>query len=90
LCQPPRGSAGRPIKRILADIDVLLQPIAFDPHTARQTFTLAATDYALRAVIVPFIAALKVQAPHIRVRVVPVEPERLVTQLEQGKSTSPC
>lgn len=74
-----------PIKRILADIDVLLQPVEFDPQTANMTFSLAATDYALRAVIVPFIAALKVQAPMIRVRVVPVEPDRLVSQLEQGK-----
>lgn len=74
-----------PVKRILADIDVMLQPVTFDPRTSHLTFTLAATDYALRAVAVPFIAALKVQAPFIRVRVVPVEPDRLVTQLEQGK-----
>ena len=73
-----------PVKRILADIDELLQPIAFDPLTATFTFTLAATDYALRAVVVPFIAALKVQAPGIRVRVVPVESDRLVSQFEQG------
>lgn len=73
-----------PVKRILADIDVLLQPVAFDPITATLTFTLAATDYALRAVVVPFIAALKVQAPGIRVRVVPVESGRLVSQLERG------
>lgn len=72
-----------PVKRILADIDVLLQPVAFDPNTARLTFTLAATDYALRAVVVPFIAALKTQAPGIRVRVVPVTPGSLVSQLEQ-------
>lgn len=74
-----------PVKRILADIDVLLQPTEFDPLSASLTFTVAATDYALRAVVVPFIAALKVQAPAVRVRVVPVEPDRLVSQLEQGK-----
>jgi len=73
-----------PVKRILAEIDQLLQPITFTPQTASLTFTIAATDYALRAVIVPFIAALKAQAPCIRVRVVPVEPDRLTTQLEQG------
>ncbi|WP_417314365.1 LysR family transcriptional regulator [Enterobacter sp.] len=73
-----------PIKRILADIDMLLQPVAFDPLTANLTFTIAATDYALRAVVVPFIAALKTQAPGIRVRVVPVTPGSLVSQLEQG------
>lgn len=73
-----------PVKRILADIDVLLQPTEFDPLSASLTFTVAATDYALRAVVVPFIAALKVRAPAIRVRVVPVESDRLVSQLERG------
>lgn len=73
-----------PVKRILAEIDLLLQPVTFDPLTARLTFTIAATDYALRAVVVPFIAALKLRAPDIRVRVVPVEPERLFARLEQG------
>lgn len=73
------------VKKILSDINALLQPAEFDPRTAELTFTLAATDYALKAVVVPFIAALKVQAPGIRVRVVPVEPERLSGQFEQGK-----
>lgn len=48
-----------PVKRILADIDELLQPIAFDPLTATFTFTLAATDYALRAVVVPLSLRLR-------------------------------
>ena len=73
-----------PVKRILAEIEVLLQPTEFDPMNARLTFTVAATDYALRAVMVPFIAALKTRAPAIRVRVVPVEPDRLSAQLAQG------
>ena len=73
------------VKQILRDIDTLLQPARFDPLTASFTFTLAATDYALKAVVVPFIAALKVRAPGIRVRVIPVEPERLTAQFEQGK-----
>lgn len=73
------------VKQILNDINMLLQPARFDPLTADFTFTLAATDYALKAVVVPFIAALKVRAPNIRVRVIPVEPERLTAQFEQGK-----
>ncbi|MEB6381099.1 LysR family transcriptional regulator [Leclercia adecarboxylata] len=74
-----------PVKRILAEIDVLLQPVEFSPSTAELIFTVAATDYALRAVIVPFLAALKTRAPAVRLRVVPVEPDRLTAQLEQGK-----
>ena len=31
-----------PVKRIPADIDLLLQPVAFDPRQATLTFTLAA------------------------------------------------
>ena len=74
-----------PVKRILAEIDLLLKPVAFDPQAATLTWTLAATDYALKVVIVPFIAALKKQAPGIRVRVEPVEPRQLVSQLERGE-----
>ena len=74
-----------PDKQILSDIDILLKPTQFDPLTAALTFTVAATDYALKAVIVPFIAALRVRAPGIRVRVIPVEPVLLTTQFEQGK-----
>ncbi|WP_410750211.1 LysR family transcriptional regulator [Citrobacter sp. U14242] len=74
-----------PIKQILSDIDILLKPAQFDPLTETLTFTVAATDYALKAVIVPFIAALRARAPGIRVRVVPVEPGQLTTQFEQGK-----
>ncbi|HGN9373146.1 TPA: LysR family transcriptional regulator [Citrobacter pasteurii] len=74
-----------PIKQILSDIDILLKPAQFDPLTETLTFTVAATDYALKAVIVPFIAALRARAPGIRVRIVPVEPEQLTTQFEQGK-----
>lgn len=74
-----------PVKQILSDIDILLKPTQFDPLTAALTFTVAATDYALKAVIVPFIAALRVRAPGIRVRVIPVEPVLLTTQFEQGK-----
>lgn len=43
-----------PIKQMLCEIDALLQPPVFDPSTARLTFRIAATDYALRAIAVPF------------------------------------
>ena len=78
------GRAGRAGEAHPADIDLLLQPVAFDPRQATLTFTLAATDYALRAIAVPFIAALKVRAPAIRVRVIPVDSERMMNQLERG------
>ncbi|MGK3123860.1 LysR family transcriptional regulator [Candidatus Pantoea formicae] len=74
----------QPVKSILAEVNALLQPKAFDPGTAEMTLKIAATDYALRAVIVPFMAALRLQAPGIRVAVLPVNNEQLSAQFERG------
>ena len=66
-----------PVKQLLADAEALLYPATFDPLQADFTWTMAATDYALKAAIVPFIAALKTRAPGIRVRVIPDSPQML-------------
>ncbi|MBA0038707.1 LysR family transcriptional regulator [Pantoea sp. BIGb0393] len=73
-----------PVKTILTDVSELLQPKQFDPATAQMTISIAATDYALRAVVVPFMAALRQQAPGIRVAVLPVNNEQLALQFERG------
>ncbi len=73
-----------PVKQILYDVNSLLQPKAFNPGTAEITFTLAATDYALRAIVVPFMATLRQQAPGIRVAVLPVNNDQVKSQLENG------
>lgn len=74
-----------PVKQLLNDVESMLQPQAFDPATANMTLTIASTDYALRAVVVPFLSALRQQAPGIRVAVLPVEDSRLMTQFERGE-----
>ena len=73
-----------PVKNILAEVRELLQTRLFDPATAEMTLNIAATDYALRAVIVPFMAAIRQQAPGIRVAVLPVNNEQLNLQFERG------
>lgn len=73
-----------PVKQILTDISVLLAPADFDPASAQLTYTIAATDYALKAVIVPLIAVLKKRAPNIRVAVRSPDNDRLFQQLEHG------
>ncbi|HEI8866657.1 TPA: LysR family transcriptional regulator [Serratia odorifera] len=74
-----------PVKRILGEVENLLQPPAFDPATASLTLTLASTDYALRAVVVPFLSALRQKAPGIRLAVLPVDSARLPARLERGE-----
>ncbi|VUS46847.1 LysR family transcriptional regulator [Klebsiella spallanzanii] len=74
-----------PVKQLLTDAEALLQPAVFEPLNADFTWTIAATDYALKAVIVPFIADLKPLAPGIRVRIIPESPATLFAQTERGE-----
>lgn len=74
-----------PVKQILGDVSQLLQPKVFDAASARMALRIAATDYALSAVVVPFITALRQQAPGICVSVQPVINEQLAAQMAQGE-----
>ncbi|ORM72664.1 transcriptional regulator [Pantoea deleyi] len=74
-----------PVKNILTDIAVLVRSPDFDPETAEMVYSIAATDYALSAVVVPLIARLKKQAPLIRIAVRPVDDERMHQQLSCGE-----
>lgn len=74
-----------PVKQILTDIAILLKKKEFDPITAELTYTIAATDYALKAVVVPLMAELKQRAPYIKIAVRPVDNERMYQQLSRGE-----
>ncbi|WP_156678148.1 LysR family transcriptional regulator [Sphingomonas profundi] len=74
-----------PVKQILEEIEALLRPAAFDPATASFTLTIAATDYALQAIVVPFVTALRRQAPGIRVATRPVDNALVARQFERGE-----
>ncbi|RYD84338.1 MAG: LysR family transcriptional regulator [Verrucomicrobiaceae bacterium] len=73
-----------PIKQLLADVEGMLHPHAFDPLTASMTVTVASTDYALRVVVVPFLSALRQRAPNVRVSVLPIDDQKLQSQLDRG------
>lgn len=74
-----------PLARVLRDIETLLQPAAFDPAGVDMTVTMAGTDYSLSAVVVPFLSALRQQAPGIRVAMRPIQDDQVVVQLERGE-----
>ena len=73
-----------PVKQVLGDVEALLQPAVFDPATADLTLSIAATDYALQAVVVPFIAKLRRRAPGIRIAIRPVESGHTKEDFERG------
>lgn len=73
------------VRRVLLEVAAMLQPLSFDPPTAALTMTVAATDYALRAVVLPWLGVLRTLAPKVRVSVRPIDDGRLATQLERGE-----
>lgn len=73
-----------PVKSLLSEAETLFQPQVFDPAAASFTLSIAATDYAQQAVIVPFLVRLRQEAPGIRLSVHPVKNEHLPLQLENG------
>jgi DNA-binding transcriptional LysR family regulator len=74
-----------PVKQILGDVESLLRPQAFDPATANMNVTIASTDYALQAVVVPFLSALRQRSRGIRIAVAPVQHPQLNVQFERGE-----
>src|SRR6478735_5991018 len=50
-------------------VEPLLEPEVFDPARAALTLRIAATDYAQRAVVLPFMDGLRREAPSIRLSV---------------------
>ncbi len=73
-----------PVKEVLGGAQRLLKPATFDPATAEMTFSLAATDYALQAIVVPFLVHLRTRAPGIRVAIRPMEEDSVQGQFERG------
>ncbi|RRV06089.1 LysR family transcriptional regulator [Pseudomonas sp. v388] len=74
-----------PIKRLLREVEQMLQPEAFNPGTANMNLAIAATDYALHTIVMPFLATLRLQAPGVCVAVHPIDDSRVNNDLESGK-----
>lgn len=59
-------------------------PGAFDPAAATGSLTIAASDYSQRVLMPRFIAELDRSAPQVKLRILPLEWEKLLDQLEWG------
>lgn len=74
-----------PVREVLHSIEQMLQPQQFEPATAHLTLSIAATDYAQCAILVPYLAVLRQQAPGVRVVIRPVDQESLQPAMERGE-----
>lgn len=73
LLPTPRAvKISEPLRRMLADVDTLVQQQAFDPSSATGTLTIAATDYAQTALVLPLVHLLVKSSPGLSVAVRPV------------------
>ncbi len=73
-----------PIRKLLRELDAVLEPTFFIPHEAELTLSIAATDYSLNAIVEPFLQALRQQAPKIKVAVRWINEHELFEQMERG------
>jgi len=74
------------VRRALDEIEgALRDEQRFAPETARRTFKVACVDMASVPLLVPLARSLPERAPGIRIIVKPVEPDRLVADLERGE-----
>ncbi|WP_444946357.1 LysR family transcriptional regulator [Microbulbifer sp. VTAC004] len=74
-----------PVKKILSEIESILAPTTFDPKGSTMAFSIAATDYALKAVVTPLIYALQEEAPDIQISIQPINDVQLFALMERGQ-----
>ncbi|CAI3947563.1 DNA-binding transcriptional regulator [Commensalibacter communis] len=78
-------SLSEPIKKILLEINLLMQPTQFNPSELKMTFTIAANDNDMMVTGIPFVMALKQQAPNVKVAFVSYHKLDVQLMLERGE-----
>lgn len=74
-----------PLKRLLSELALVIEPQQFDPQKAEMTLSIAGTDYSLSVIILPLIERLKRLAPGIRVSARFIRDELVQQQMEKGE-----
>jgi DNA-binding transcriptional LysR family regulator len=73
-----------PIHQALQEMRVVLEADEFEPSEASRTFTIAANNYAARAVIPTFVRRVATLAPSVVVEVRPIGMLHTLDQLDAG------
>lgn len=82
----PRAIALAPqVEALLENVNKLMQPSVFVPSETQMTLSIAAIDYTLQAVVLPFLQLLRKEAPGIKVASHFIDDSQVLNQLEQGK-----
>lgn len=74
-----------PVKVALSAVREALTPEPpFEPLTSRREFTIASTDFVETVVLPPLLNRISEEAPHVNLRVVPLQGRRVTQRLETG------
>src|SRR5260370_14990574 len=78
----PRAEAlAEPLRDALSDMQLALEPAAFDPAVSDRRFAVAVNNYAAVVLAPPLVAAVSAAAPAVRMDRRPRRPPELVDQL---------
>jgi DNA-binding transcriptional LysR family regulator len=74
-----------PIRKALNDLQLAIEGDIFDPSSADRRFAIAVNNYAAVVAVGPMIAAVRAQAPMVRLSLVPSGTLNLADKLDRGE-----
>ncbi len=74
-----------PVRKALNDLQLAVEGDTFDPTTADRRFTIAVNNYAAVVAVGPVLAAVRAQAPAVRLSLVPSGTLNLTDRLDRGE-----
>jgi DNA-binding transcriptional LysR family regulator len=74
-----------PVRKALNDLQLAVEGDTFDPATADRHFTIAVNNYAAVVAVGPILAAVRAQAPTVRLSLVPSGTLNLTDRLDRGE-----
>ena len=74
-----------PVRKALNELQLAVEGDTFDPSTADRRFTIAVNNYAAVVAVGPILAAVRAQAPNVRLSLVPSGTLNLIDRLDRGE-----
>lgn len=74
-----------PVRKALNELQLAVEGDTFDPSTADRRFTIAVNNYAAVVAVGPILAAVRAQAPSVRLSLVPSGTLNLADRLDRGE-----
>jgi DNA-binding transcriptional LysR family regulator len=74
-----------PVRKALNELQLAVEGDTFDPATADRRFTIAVNNYAAVVAAGPILAAVRAQAPNVRLSLVPSGTLNLRDRLDRGE-----